>query len=256
MAMETMPTNDKVIAGDGKPMIERTYRRLSNYHAAPANVQKRAAAAKGGGGTTNAVAGVSGVVGVAKAAPPARSELRADAVPFTGIVAAACEQHEGLSPVDALYVHAVKHGLTLTPVPPAHLRVQLGETGCCEEGGSCCSAACGVVGMCLADDCAAEGGLLEGIEQGGCSPASVMVGGSAADGASAQMMCGMAAVGGSAADGASAQMQVSGMAAVRGMAAVGGMAAVSGMAAVGSEAAVRGMAAVCGAAAGEVCSAV
>ena len=69
MAMETMPTNDKVIAGDGKPMIERTYRRLSTYHAAPANVQKRAAAAKGGGGTTNAVAGVSGVVGVAKAAP-------------------------------------------------------------------------------------------------------------------------------------------------------------------------------------------
>ena len=59
MVMDTMPPNEGTMAGDGKPVIERTYKRLAAYHGAAANVAKRAEAAAaeaaggaaGGGGT-------------------------------------------------------------------------------------------------------------------------------------------------------------------------------------------------------------
>ena len=71
--MDELPPNEAAIAGDGKPMIERAYRRLAAYHAAPANVNRRAAAkesASGGGGS-----GVAGAVLGAHAALLCADEL-------------------------------------------------------------------------------------------------------------------------------------------------------------------------------------
>ena len=186
MVMDTMPPNEGTMAGDGKPVIERTYKRLAAYHGAAANVAKRAEAAAaaaaggaaGGGGTAAPLVVGKGGLGARRVVG---ATLDARAPRFV--------QLDDMHPVERAYASWAV----------------LEDDDAFTVGGMAACALGGVVGSCFG--CLGMGGPVACGALGGADGACGAMGG-----ATCEVMCGMAAAcgmalqqGGVAADGAQAQ---------------------------------------------------